>query len=167
MAVTTAAGLASLNAAPAARAEGQLRAVCASKAWASATADGRPYAAPDDLYAAADTALATFSEADLDEALSAHPRIGERAEGASSREQGVVAGSGQQTLQALADGNAAYEARFGHVYLVCASGRSGDELLEVLGERLGNDPSTERKVVLAELGRINRLRLERLVQGGS
>jgi 2-oxo-4-hydroxy-4-carboxy-5-ureidoimidazoline decarboxylase len=74
--------------------------------------------------------------------------------------------SGDATLAALAEGNREYEARFGHVYLVCASGRSGEELLAVLRSRLGNDPATERRVVRAELGKINRLRLERLAETG-
>ena len=81
----------------------------------------------------------------------------------SRREQAGV--TGDETLAALAAGNREYEARFGHVYLVCASGRSGEELLAVLRSRLDNDPVTERAVVREELGRINRLRLERLATG--
>jgi 2-oxo-4-hydroxy-4-carboxy-5-ureidoimidazoline decarboxylase len=74
--------------------------------------------------------------------------------------------SGDATLAALAEGNREYEARFGHVYLVCASGRTGEELVDVLRSRLGNDPAAERRVVREELGKINRLRLERLVDMG-
>ncbi len=70
-------------------------------------------------------------------------------------------------MRALADGNRAYEAKFGHVYLVCASGRSAEELLAVLQQRLGNDPVTERAVVRRELGLINRIRLVRLVEGAA
>ena len=96
------------------------------------------------------------------------PRIGERAEGDggawSRREQSGVSGAEASTLQALADGNRAYEAKFGQVYLVCASGRSAEELLAVLQQRLRNDPETERAVVRRELGLINRIRLGRLVE---
>lgn len=139
-----------------------LLAVCASPRWAEEVAAARPFGSPEGLYAAADRALAELTENDLDEALSGHPRIGERAAGAQSRrEQAGV--SGDETLAALAEANREYEARFGHVYLVCASGRSGEELLSVLRSRLGNDPGTERAVVREELGRINRLRLQRLV----
>jgi 2-oxo-4-hydroxy-4-carboxy-5-ureidoimidazoline decarboxylase len=139
--------------------------VCSSPRWADAVAGARPYGTAADLFAAADRALAAMSEADLDDALSGHPRIGERADhAASQREQSGV--SGEPTLAALAEGNREYEARFGHVYLVCASGRSGEELLAVLRERLGNDPATERAVVRDELGKINRLRLERLAATG-
>lgn len=136
--------------------------VCASKRWADAVAAARPFGSPEGLHSAADRALDGLTEDDLDEALSGHPRIGEQAESADSRrEQAGV--SGDETLAALAEGNREYEARFGHVYLVCASGRSGEELLAVLRSRLDNDAATERAVVRAELGRINRLRLERLV----
>lgn len=139
-----------------------LLAVCASPRWADAVAAARPFGSPEGLDAAADRALADLTESDLDEALSGHPRIGERAGSADSRrEQAGVAGD--ETLAALAEGNREYEARFGHVYLVLANGRSGEELLAVLRSRLGNDPATERAVVREELGRINRLRLERLV----
>lgn len=142
-----------------------LLAVCASPRWADSVAAARPFRSPESLFAAADQALTDLPESDLDMALSGHPRIGERAVSADSRlEQAGV--TGDETLAALAQGNREYEARFGHVYLVCASGRSGEELLAVLRSRLDNDTSTERAVVREELGRINRQRLERLVATG-
>jgi 2-oxo-4-hydroxy-4-carboxy-5-ureidoimidazoline decarboxylase len=119
------------------------------------------------LYTVADAAVAELSDAEMDAALAGHPRIGERAgaghAASSGREQAGVTGSAADILDALADGNRAYEARFGHVYLVCASGRSGEELLAVLRSRLTNDPVTEWTVTRAELGKINRLRLARLI----
>lgn len=139
-----------------------LFAVCASPRWADAVAATRPFGSPEGLYAAADHALADLTESDLEDALSGHPRIGGHTGSAESRREQAGVG-GDETLAALAEGNRQYEARFGHVYLVCASGRSGVELLEVLRSRLGNDAVTERAVVREELGRINRLRLERLV----
>ncbi len=83
----------------------------------------------------------------------------------SRREQAGVAGSDEAVRRGLAEGNAAYERRFGHIYLVCAAGRSGAELLAVLRARLGNDAETEWGVVRAELGKINALRLSKLVGG--
>lgn len=74
-----------------------------------------------------------------------------------------MAGASPEVLAALAEGNRAYEERFGHVYLVCASGRSAEDLLSTLRSRLGNDPGEERAVALAELAAINRLRLGRLL----
>ena len=122
---------------------------------------------PDDLYVAADAALDSLGDDELAAALAGHPRIGERSGGAhaaiSGREQAGVATSSSGTLEALAAGNRAYEARFGHVYLVCADGRSGEELLAVLHQRLANDPAAERATTRAELGKINRLRLHRLL----
>src|SRR6185437_5354117 len=94
-----------------------------------------------------------------------HPRIGDRASGRSHQEQAGVRTADAATVQALADGNEAYERRFGHIYLVCASGRSGAELLALLRERLGHDPGTEWGVVRGELGKINRIRLQKLLEG--
>jgi 2-oxo-4-hydroxy-4-carboxy-5-ureidoimidazoline decarboxylase len=150
------------NALDAAGAEEELRRVCAAPRWAREVVASRPHPDVASLQATAEVAL---TDADLDEAMAGHPRIGDRAAaGASRREQSGVSGAGADVLAALADGNRAYEERFGHVYLVCATGRSAQELLEILRARLGNDPATERAVALAELAAINRLRLARLVE---
>jgi OHCU decarboxylase len=143
----------------------ELRQVCVSRRWVERVVAAAPYGDADALLAASDTAVAAMDDADLDEAMAGHPRIGERSEHASAqREQSGVADG---TRAALAEGNREYEARFGHVYLVCASGRSGDELLAVLRSRLGNEPAYERTVVRQELGKINRLRLQQLVDEGA
>ena len=155
-------GLDRLNDMPDGEARQALRGVCASTSWADAVASKRPFTAPEDLHAAADGALVALEETDLDEALAGHPRIGERSGSASSRRE--QSGVADETREAFAEANAEYEKRFGHVYLVCASGRSGDELLGLLRQRLANDPATERRVAREELGKINRLRLQRLVE---
>jgi 2-oxo-4-hydroxy-4-carboxy-5-ureidoimidazoline decarboxylase len=131
-----------------------LATVCTAPRWAAAVVAARPYPDVDALLAIADAAL---TPDDIDAALAGHPRIGERSSGASAREQ---AGVGDEVRAGLAAGNRAYEERFRHVYLVCASGRSGADLLATLQARLGNDPATERGVALDELRKINRLRLE-------
>lgn len=168
MAVPERLGLGRLNALPAPEAERVLRRCCASRRWVEEVAAGRPYAGKEDLYAAADVALHRLGEEDLDEALAGHPRIGERPQGDeaswSRREQRGLASATEDTLAAIAEGNRAYEARFGHVYLVCAADRRADELLAVLRQRLHNDPETERRVLRAELAKINRIRLGRLVE---
>jgi 2-oxo-4-hydroxy-4-carboxy-5-ureidoimidazoline decarboxylase len=149
------------NALDAIAAERELRQVCAAPRWARRVAASRPHPDLASLQATAEVAL---TDADLDEAMAGHPRIGDRAAGgASRREQSGVAGADPEVLAALADGNRAYEERFGHVYLVCATGRSAQELLDILRARLGNDPHTERAVALAELAAINRLRIARLI----
>jgi 2-oxo-4-hydroxy-4-carboxy-5-ureidoimidazoline decarboxylase len=138
--------------------------VCAAPRWAEEVVAARPYGSPAALQAAAAAAL---TDADLDPALAGHPRIGERAGGASAREQAGVASAGDAVRAALAAGNTAYEVRFGWVYLVCASGRAAEDLLATLHARLGNDPATERRVALGELAAINRLRVAALVDGSA
>ncbi|MFG1921363.1 2-oxo-4-hydroxy-4-carboxy-5-ureidoimidazoline decarboxylase [Cryptosporangium sp. NPDC048952] len=142
---------------------------CASTAWARAMVAGRPYADLDALSTASDPIFSDLSWADVQEALAAHPRIGDRPKNAattekrwSQGEQAGVADADREVLTALADGNAAYEARFGHVYLVCASGKSAEELLGILQDRLDNDPAHEHDVVRGELAAITRLRLAKL-----
>ncbi|WP_280347907.1 2-oxo-4-hydroxy-4-carboxy-5-ureidoimidazoline decarboxylase [Nocardia neocaledoniensis] len=155
-------GLADFNDVPAEAAEAALLTCCSAPRWARAVAAARPYDSVDALLAAADAALAALDDAELDEALAGHPRIGDRpTSAASAREQSGV--SGAAVFAALAEGNRAYEEKFGHLYLVCAAGRDGEELLAVLRARLDNDPTTERQVMRTELAKINRLRLTRLV----
>lgn len=135
-----------------------LASVCSAPRWAAQVAAGRPYTDVASLFAAADVALVP---ADLDDGLAGHPRIGDRA--ATGHSAGEQSGVGDELLAALAEGNRAYEQRFGHVYLVCAAGRSGADLLAMLHERLANDPATERAVALGELRAINRLRLGKML----
>ncbi|WP_280270031.1 2-oxo-4-hydroxy-4-carboxy-5-ureidoimidazoline decarboxylase [Nocardia wallacei] len=138
---------------------------CASPEWARTVAAGRPFGTVTALLAAADDAVAGLSEEELDLALSGHPRIGDRPDSPdSAREQAAVVTAGDAIRAELADRNREYEQRFGHVYLVCATGRSAPELLDILVSRLNNDPRTERGIVREELGKINRIRLRRLVR---
>ena len=142
-------------------------ACCSSARWAAAVASGRPYASADELLAGSDAATAGLTPADLEQALAGHPRIGRRSgtDARSRREQAGVLGADLATIGALAEGNEEYERRFGHIYLVCATGRNAADLLALLRERLGNDPGTEWGVVRRELGKINRIRLARLLEG--
>ncbi|OCH81330.1 2-oxo-4-hydroxy-4-carboxy-5-ureidoimidazoline decarboxylase [Gordonia sp. UCD-TK1] len=141
-----------------------LRSCCASTAWVERMMLARPFGDVPAVLDAADRALAEISEDGLDEALAGHPRIGDRPDNASSaREQSGVAGSSASVLAELRDANVAYEARFGHVYLVFANGRPADELLAILRTRMTNDASTERRVLRAELAKINRARLLRML----
>ncbi|NAZ74959.1 2-oxo-4-hydroxy-4-carboxy-5-ureidoimidazoline decarboxylase [Kineococcus sp. T13] len=150
------------------RFERLLRSCCDAPAWAARVAARRPFGTGEALLAAAEQELAATSEDDVDTALAAHPRIGERSASADSRrEQSAALAADEAVLAALAEGNREYEARFGHVYLVCASGRSADELLGVLRSRLGNDPAAERAVLRRELAAITRLRLQRALAGAA
>jgi len=158
-------GLKAFNALDTVAAQRALLACCSSSGWARRVAGGRPYRSAEHLYEAADDAIAGLDAEGMTQALAGHPRIGERPTGhaASAREQAGVVGADAGVLAAIADGNAEYERRFGHVYLVCATGRSAPELLEVLQSRLDNDPQTEERVTRSELAKINRIRLARML----
>lgn len=138
--------------------------VCSSPIWARRVLTGGPFRDADALFHRADRVLAELPDAELDAALDGHPRIGAKADNASSaREQAKVADADVAIKAELAEKNRVYEETFGYVYLVCASGRTAEELLEILTDRLDNDSDTERRVMRAELAKVNRLRLERLL----
>lgn len=130
--------------------------------WAEEVADHRPYSDEDELRRTAERAARPLSAAEVRGALAAHPRIGQRtaAGSRSRREQSGVDTSNEALTEALRRGNEDYERRFGHVYLVCASGRTGEEMLADLRSRLDNAPEDELAVVADELRKIALLRLE-------
>jgi len=131
--------------------------------WADDVLAGQPYADKDALLAAADRAARELTDEELDQALSGHPRIGERGGAQSQHEQSGVDPGQVDTAARLATGNAAYEERFGRVFLICATGRTGEEILAALRERLVHDPGTEDAVVAEELRKIALLRLAKVV----
>lgn len=136
--------------------------------WVTAVVAGRPYADLADLLARADAQARTWTGAEVDGALADHPRIGERHTGTgtsavmSGREQAGVDPADADVQRRLAAGNAAYEARFDRIYLVRAAGRTAEEILELLEQRLTNDPQTELAVTGGQLREIALLRLEGL-----
>ena len=157
--------LGSFNAAPAPDAERDVLACCASTAFAKAVAGGRPYLDAAALLAAVDAAFDALNWDDILESMNGHPRIGDRSVqgGMSAAEQSGAAAAGDEVKQGLADGNRAYEQRFGHIFLICASGLSGQEMLARLRSRLENNQDAERGVVRAELLKITRLRMTKLL----
>jgi 2-oxo-4-hydroxy-4-carboxy-5-ureidoimidazoline decarboxylase len=155
--------LAQLNALPAADAAGLLLGCCAAPGWAARVAAGRPYRTMADLLAAADTAWAARTPDDLAAAMAGHPRIGERGVSGPSRQEQAGAGADAEVQAALRAANEAYEARFGHVFMICATGRGAGDILAALQERMANDGDTELAVAAAEIGKINAIRLRRLV----
>ena len=148
--------LASFNTAPASAAMAEMLACCASPRFARAMTDRRPYASLAAALAAVDTVFETLNWDDIREGMAGHSRIGARASGASAAEQAGVA---DDSRAALIAGNTQYEDRFGHVFLICATGLSGDQLLAALQERLKNNAETERTVARVELRQITRLRV--------
>jgi OHCU decarboxylase len=137
----------------------------ASRKWAKRVAEGWPYPDLDSLLGAAERAWSELEPSDWAEALSGHPRIGEHggsSPAASEREQSGVRVAAASTLDRLAAENRLYEARFGHVFLIAAAGKSAEEILAALRERMENDPVTEAKLAAAEHRKIARLRLKEL-----
>ncbi|MEU9154160.1 2-oxo-4-hydroxy-4-carboxy-5-ureidoimidazoline decarboxylase [Streptomyces sp. NPDC048417] len=142
-----------------------LHEACASTAWARRLLAARPYTTPEALCSASDAAMAELSPADLAEAMAGHPPIGRPKPGdpTSAREQSGMAGAAEALKAEMLELNLAYQEKFGHVFLICATGRSGEEMRDAVKERIGNAPEQEREIVRTELGKINRIRLARLV----
>lgn len=146
----------------AAAAEVLLRPACASDAWIEAMEAGRPYGTLDALVSRSRAVLTKLAWTDLEQALDGHPRIGERSMAAgreASWSRDEQSGTADTDADVLREGNAAYEQRFGHVFLICATGRTSAEMLAALRARLGNDEAAEREVVRTELTAIVALRL--------
>ncbi|WP_167474467.1 2-oxo-4-hydroxy-4-carboxy-5-ureidoimidazoline decarboxylase [Nocardia arthritidis] len=172
-------GIGWLNALPPDQAERELLTCCASPRWARTVASGLPYADAAVLIETATAAVRELAWPDVEAALAAHPRIGDRAEtkgphGLSEREaawsrseQSGAADADTAVLAALAQGNRDYEQRFGHVFLIRAAGRDAAEMLVELHKRLGNPPEVERDVVRDQLAEITGLRVAKLVEGHS
>ena len=157
--------LATFNAASPETAERDVLACCASGSFARMLVGGRPYRDQAALQGAVSAAFKALTWDDIVESMNAHPRIGDRvaAGGWSAAEQSGAASASDGVRQALADGNLAYEQRFGYVFLICASGLSGPDMLAQLQARLGHDPDAERAVVREELLKITRLRLTKML----
>ena len=133
--------------------------------------DRRPFDNDDHLKAAARQVWRELAPEDWREAFAAHPRIGDRdglarrfpdTHQLSAREQAGVAGASPDVLSALAEGNREYYDRFGFIFIVCATGRTADEMLAILEERLQNDREVELRIAAAEQERITDLRLASL-----
>jgi len=150
--------LVSFNAAPADEAISAMLACCASRRFALALAAGRPYPSLDAALAAVDATFESLTWDDVLEAMEEHPRIGARADGQSAMEQSGVTDASRAALVA---GNREYEDRFGHVFLICATGLSGDQMLAALRERLKNNEDRERAVAASELRAITSLRVRK------
>lgn len=145
--------------------EESLRACCAADAWVHRLQAARPVADAKALLDLSDETVLSLDEAALEQALAAHARLGERRLGSTTEdrwshtEQAGALTAGADVAARLAEGNRRYEQRFGHVFLIRAAGRTAQEMLTALEERLGNDPATERDVTRREVAEIVRLRL--------
>ena len=144
---------------------------CGSANWVNKMLEALPAEDLVDLLEIAEEQWYACQEQDWREAFSHHPKIGDIeslkekfaatahwAEG----EQAAVQEASQQTLQELAAGNQAYEQRFGYIFIVCATGKSAGEMLQLLNLRLYNNPEEEMQIAMEEQNKITKLRLEKL-----
>ena len=136
-----------------------------STQWVEQMKARRPFGSWSQLASAADEVWAGMTREDILEAFAAHPRIGEKhvASKWASQEQAGAASASEATRNALVQINREYEQRFGHIYIVCATGRSADEMLAIAQQRLGNEPDAELRFAAEEQRKITRLRLLKLV----
>lgn len=166
-------GIERLNAVPPDEIKQQFLNCCGSQNWARQMTQKRPFASLEQLLKTADDAWWSLDQADWLEAFSSHPKIGERkaathvgaaAQHWSEQEQSSVASAAADTREELADLNKAYERKFGYIYIVCASGKSSEEMLAILKGRIDNAPSEELRIAAAQQAQITKLRLQKLVE---
>jgi OHCU decarboxylase len=154
-------GLERLNALGDVEAEEELRRFCGSREWARRMVGARPFPDARRAIEAAERIWVSLGREDWLEAFRAHPRIGDRrASGREAAEQAGARAAPAEVLASLDEGNRLYEERFGHVFLVFATGKTGAEMLGLLRQRLGNDPETEVRIAADEQRKITRRRLE-------
>lgn len=160
------------NALPSEAARTELLKCCGSTRWAATLTERRPFANLDDLLAQADDVWWTLDEGDWLEAFRSHPKIGERQAAAavatqsqewSAQEQQGVARAGDEAVEKLARLNRVYEEKFGFIFIVCATGKSTDEILALLETRLENEPAAELRNAATEQAKITELRLRKLL----
>lgn len=166
--------LSDLNTLSGTDAEEALLRCCGSHRWAERMTQIRPFQDDQQLHHQAEQIWWNLSRVDWLEAFSHHPRIGGDVEslrkkfastaGWAGNEQSGVRAASEETLQALSHGNTEYEAKFGHVFLICATGKSADEMLSALHKRMLNDAETELRIAAGEQAKITAIRLDKLLR---
>ena len=150
-----------------------LEACCGSSRWIEAMLSKRPFISQEHLLNAADESWSETGPEDWLEAFSHHPRIGEKkaatlqgdlAASWSKGEQSSAGAAGTSVQEELAGINRRYEERFGYIYIVCATGKTVEELLEIARDRMSNDRETELRVAAEEQRKITQLRLRKLLE---
>jgi OHCU decarboxylase len=146
---------------------------CGSTEWAKQMTAARPFRLVDNLFETAEEKWFALSPSDWLEAFSAHPKIGskkaapkqqERSADWSAGEQSGVAGAPEKVLNDLAEANRLYHDKFGFIFIVCATGKSADEMLAISRARLGNSVETELQVAAEEQNKITEIRLKKLLE---
>lgn len=139
-----------------------LRTCCGSDRWVESMLSRRPFASEESLIDDANRAWSETGPADWHEAFSHHPRIGANVSGKEAAEQAGTMSASTAIREQLAEANRVYEHKFGHIYIVCATGKSAEEMLTIAQQRIHNDPSTELRVAAEEQRKIMELRLRKL-----
>lgn len=165
--------VADLDAIPARTAASFLANCCGSSRWVSEMVAARPFGSRDSVLSEADRIWTSLDASDLLEAFSHHPRIGERT-GAlpqgelgdewSEDEQAGIDDADDDARRALAAANQEYERRFGYIFIVCATGKTPEEMVELARQRLRNDGTTELRLAADEQRKITRIRLQKLLE---
>ena len=141
-----------------------LRQCCGATRWVDAMTDRRPFRSRQGLLKAADEAWDKCDERDWLEAFSHHPRIGDpTTEGIEAQEQSGARNAALTTQEELKRINRDYEVRFGHIYIVCATGKTAEEMLAIARDRMNNDRGTELRIAAEEQRKIMHIRLEKLL----
>jgi OHCU decarboxylase len=162
-----------LNELPQEEARGELLKCCGSSEWAGRLAARRPFESTDELLEAAGEIWRSLEREDWLEAFSGHPKIGEqkaarpgpkKAQAWSEEEQSGTRDAPREMMSELSEANRAYLTKFGHIFIVCATGKSTQEMLALLKERLPNNPDAELRIAAAEQGKITQLRLKKLLK---
>lgn len=147
---------------------------CGSQRWASQMVAARPFGSFSVLSGKANDLWWALEPGDWLEAFRGHPKIGEKkaatpasaqAQHWSGQEQSGLQNAAQTTVEMLARLNGEYEAKFGYIFIVCATGKSSEEMLTILRERLNNEAAKELPIAAAEQAKITELRLRKLVGG--
>lgn len=161
-----------LNSIPSGEAESELLKCCGSRRWAHRMVQARPFADWDELTKKAEQIWWALEPADWLAAFHSHPKIGEKKAAAttseqskqwSEAEQSGVSNAAAETLQGLAELNPQYEKKFGYIFIVCATGKSSEEMLRILRARLENCSDDELRIAAGEQARITQLRLKKLI----
>lgn len=162
-----------INSIPFEQAEAEFIKCCGSRRWAAKMTAERPFENVEEMVTAADRIWWALESTDWLEAFYSHPKIGEKKTAApvareslswSESEQSGTRNSTQQTMDELAELNRQYQEKFGFIYIVCATGKSAEQMLAILRDRLGNEPATELRNAATEQAKITTLRLNKLIE---
>jgi OHCU decarboxylase len=162
-----------LNKMPRAEAESVFIDCCGSTEWARQMAEARPFVMLEDLFQTAETRWYALSPSDQLEAFAAHPKIGSKTPAEeqpsasaewSKGEQSEVSKAGDRVLNELATANRLYQDKFGFIFIVCATGKTAEEMLAICRARLGNSIETELNLAAVEQGKITEIRLNKLLE---